>query len=144
MFWSKSLLNTKKKRACFLCFPRACYLYIFHTPAFECPSMLVTPCLKSKAAINHISRPHYTEITESRDLIPNYTPWWGAVFSMHDSLLETIDREAFLFVWIMSQNRAFFLTFSTFSSPFKWGIARKLGACLRHLTLGGGHLFFIL
>lgn len=29
------------------------------------------------------------------------------MFSMHDSLLETSDREAFLFVWIMAQNRPF-------------------------------------
>lgn len=55
--------------------------------------LVTTPCLESEAAINHVTRLHHTEVTEAgeRALIPNYTPWWGAVVSPHDSLQETID-----------------------------------------------------
>lgn len=70
-FWSKSLLNTRRKEpapcVCFPGLPRHAIFIFFHTLAFECPCMLVTPRLESEAAINHVNRLHHTEVTEARE-----------------------------------------------------------------------------
>lgn len=122
----------EKKRAFVLCLfswsPQTFYLYIFSHPSFWVSLHARYP-LSRKRGCNK-SRTSYISCTTQRsqklerDLIPNYTPWWGAMVSMRDSPLETIDREAFLSVEIVLRI-CLFLWFSTSSHPFSRSIARS-------------------